>query len=234
MEKPYVICHMLSSIDGKVTGEFLQTEKALLGCDYYYEVNRNYHADAFACGRVTMEGSFTGGYYPDLAKYQNILIDREDYVANNNATYYAVAFDRLGRLGWQDAFIHDEDSGYDNAHIIEVLTEKVSNEYLAYLKELGISYIFAGENDIDIGFALEKLNRIFGIKRLLLEGGSIINGSFIKADLIDEISLVVVPITAQTNDKSLFNESKISNYYIEKFKVVNEYVTHIVYKKETL
>lgn len=44
--------------------------------------------------------------------------------------------------------------------------------------ENGVSYIFAGKNDIDIKLALNKLYSIFGIKKLLLEGGSVINGAF--------------------------------------------------------
>ena len=64
--RPHVICHMTTSIDGKVTGKFLETPQGLMASDEYYRVHRDFHADAFACGRITMEGSFTGGWYPDL------------------------------------------------------------------------------------------------------------------------------------------------------------------------
>jgi riboflavin biosynthesis pyrimidine reductase len=40
---------------------------------------------------------------------------------------------------------------------------------------------------------LEALGEAFGLKTLLLEGGARINGSFLKAGLIDEISLLVYP-----------------------------------------
>jgi riboflavin biosynthesis pyrimidine reductase len=33
----------------------------------------------------------------------------------------------------------------------------------------------------------------FGIRRLLLEGGGHINGAFLQADLVDEVSLLLVP-----------------------------------------
>ena len=59
--RPHVICHMTTSIDGKVTGKFLETPQGLMASDEYYRVHRDFHADAFACGRITMEGSFTGG-----------------------------------------------------------------------------------------------------------------------------------------------------------------------------
>lgn len=41
---------------------------------------------------------------------------------------------------------------------------------------------------------LQKLRKEFGIKRLLLEGGGKINGSFLAADLIDELSVLLVPV----------------------------------------
>lgn len=69
MNRPYIICHMTTSIDGKVTGKFLNTPECEKAVDLYYQLNRDYKADAFACGRVTMEHSFTGGWYPDLSEY---------------------------------------------------------------------------------------------------------------------------------------------------------------------
>jgi riboflavin biosynthesis pyrimidine reductase len=65
---------------------------------------------------------------------------------------------------------------------------------LAELRRDGISYIFAGRTEIDLALALEILADEFAIKRLLLEGGGGINGSFLSAGLIDEISLLVAPI----------------------------------------
>ncbi len=56
MNRPYIICHMVTSIDGKVTGNFLSQENS--GTDVYYQINRDCKADGYACGRVTMQGNF--------------------------------------------------------------------------------------------------------------------------------------------------------------------------------
>lgn len=213
MERPYVICHMLSSIDGKVTGEFLYDESVSKSTELYYELNRNYNADAFACGRVTMISSFADNQV-DLSKYDNKDVSYEDYIANNNFNYYAVSFDRTGKVMWLSDHIEDEDEGYNNAHIIEVLSTKASKAYLSYLQSIGVSYIFAGKEDISIEVALNKLYKYFGIKKLLLEGGSIINEAFINEDLVDEISLIVAPITAGNNSKPLFNEGNIKKFVL--------------------
>jgi riboflavin biosynthesis pyrimidine reductase len=74
-----------------------------------------------------------------------------------------------------------------------VLTEQVSDAHLAGLRQDQVSYIFGGERELDLGLALEILNRELGIERLLLEGGGGSNGTFLRAGLIDEISLAICP-----------------------------------------
>ena len=72
MNRPYIICHMVMSIDGKVTGDFLFLPECVGATEIYYRLNRELKADGFICGRVTMESSFTGGWYPDSTKYEPI------------------------------------------------------------------------------------------------------------------------------------------------------------------
>ena len=74
-----------------------------------------------------------------------------------------------------------------------MLTERVSDAHLAGLRRDGVSYIFAGEEELDLGLALEILNRELGLERLLLEGGGGSNGAFLRAGLIDEISVGDLP-----------------------------------------
>lgn len=220
MERPYIICHMTTSIDGKVTGKFLNTPECKKAVDLYYQLNRDYKADAYACGRVTMEGSFTGGWYPDLSEYVPAYSPM-DYLVDDIGSFFAVAFDPRGVLGWQSNTIIDDDPGYGGAQIIEVLTHQVSARYLTYLQSMDIPYIFAGDTEIDIEEALFKLKTYFGINKLLLEGGSILNGAFQRAGVIDELSLVVAPIVAEAEDKPLFMDSTLENYTLEDVRYQN-------------
>jgi len=52
-----------------------------------------------------------------------------------------------------------------------ILTERVSAAHLAGLRRDRVPYIFAGKQELDLGLALEILNRELGLERLLLEGG---------------------------------------------------------------
>lgn len=219
MNRPYIICHMVTSIDGKVTEDFLFCPECEAATEIYYEMNRAYKqngGNGFICGRITMEQSFTGGWYPDLSKYEpvkpdplpmNFWIDEEEM-----SGFYAIAFDPKGKLGWKSAFIEDSDPGYDKAQIIEVLTEQADERYLAYLQERGIPYLFAGKDEIDVALALKILQDHIGVHTLVLEGGSIINGHFLRANCVDEISFVQAPITADADAKPLFMNGTINNF----------------------
>ena len=207
---------MVTSIDGKVTGDFLSSTACEKACEIYYDINRNLKSNGFICGRVTMQSSFTGGYYPDLSAYEPK--EKRDFIPNNLSGFYAVAFDTTGKLGWKSNKIIDPDGdpGYDGAQMIEVLSENVDERYLGYLKDLEIPYIFAGEDKIDVELALFKLKNIVGIDTLLLEGGSIINGAFQCVNVIDELSLIVAPIVADKNDKPLFMDSAVQDFELVK------------------
>ena len=191
MDKPYVICHMVTSLDGKVTGDFLHKKEHSVLIEEYYRLHREYNANGFLCGRVTMESSFP---QPPVTPppYAGPSINREDYVAER-APFYAVAIDSHGKLWWQTHALVDDDPGYHGAHVVEVLTTSVSDVFLAHLRQKGVSYLFGGETELDLNLVLQKLKALFGIERLLLEGGGIVNGSFWQAGLVDEISLVVAP-----------------------------------------
>lgn len=236
MNRPYIICHMVTSIDGKVTGDFLFKPQCEKATQVYFELNRKMKCNGFICGRVTMEGSFTEGWYPDLRQYAPVHHDsnmKMDYIVDGLSGFYAVAFDTHGKLGWKSDRITDPDSdpGYDGAQIIEVLSEDVDERYLGYLESMEISYIFAGKESIDVELALFKLKTLFDCDTLLLEGGSILNGAFERAGTVDELSLVVAPIVADKESKPLFMNGGIMNFELTKVETKEDNLT-LNYKRK--
>lgn len=186
--KPYVICHMLVSVDGRIvtSGWNLSPE----GRKEYESTAATYGADAWMCGRITM-AAFAKGTARDVTSVAS-LPQKKDFVAPHQGSTYAVALDPHGKLHWQSNAI-------DGDRVIAVLTEQVSPEYLAFLQAQGVSYLFAGADTIDLSTALDKLASTFRIKMLLLEGGGKINGSLLQAGLIDELSLLIAPIADGNN-----------------------------------
>ena len=111
---------------------------------------------------------------------------REPWFARRDAVAYGVVLDAQGKIAWGRGDI-------DGDPIVIVLSEQVSDSHLAGLRRDGVSYLFAGKHQFDLALALEALNRELGIKRLEVNGGGITNGSFLRAGLIDEISLAIYP-----------------------------------------
>ena len=75
-----------------------------------------------------------------------------------------------------------------------ILSERVSDEYLGFLRERGVSYILAGKDEVDLSVALDRIGTDYGVRTLMLEGGGRINGGMLRAGLIDEVSLLIAPV----------------------------------------
>lgn len=197
MNRPYIICHMSASIDGKITGEYADSSFADGAYKDYENINRIYSPQAWVNGRITVDENFTFYKKPKLKKCTK-PIQYMDFVAKRDAENYIVAVDPNGKLGWEKNYV--EYAGRPKAFVIEVLTEKVSIDYLAFLREMQISYIFAGTDKIDCVLLVQKLKKLFHIDTLKVSGGGILNWSFAEAGLIDEISVVIAPVVDGNSD----------------------------------
>lgn len=208
MERPYIICHMLTSLDGKIIGDYLKEKRADSFTDKYEKIHGRYGCKAWICGRVTMEEHFTFGHQLELKQDNIPTIPRTDHVANKDAKGYAIAVDPSSKLGWTENSIQPWNENRSEDHIVEVLIEQVSDAYLAHLKKIGISYIFGGKDRLDFTVVVKKLKKVFAIDTLMLEGGGFLNGSFLNEGLIDELSLILVPIAdGASNSVTLFETS---------------------------
>ena len=181
-KRPYVICHMGPSVDGRIVTANWKVSPTLYR--EYERTAERFDANAWMIGRVSMEPYAGTATIPRRGARG---VSRADFVARRDARSYAIALDPSGKLTWSTSSI-------DGEHVISVLTQRVPDNYLAFLQDSGVSYIFGGKRELDLKRVLQKLRRTFGIKRLLLEGGGTINGSFLAANLIDELSLLVAPI----------------------------------------
>ena len=186
---------MTSSVDGRLlVDRWLRPgtakEHALVGSTYDRLAGR-LDADGWMVGRKTMQ-EFTKG---TARRFDTAIPSlRSPFAGNRNGRNVAVAIDLHGKLHYgQDNLLGD--------HIIAVLGENVPDEYLAELRHDGVSYLLtASESDRrmvsqedQLRSAMNVLAETFGIKTLLLQGGGITNGTFLKAGLIDEISLIIYP-----------------------------------------
>ena len=180
--KPYVICHMVASVDGRTLTSRWRPENAERR-RHFEPLHDRLGVDAWLVGRVTGQEYSKRDAYPPRADQR---YPREAWFARRDATAYGIVLDARGKIVWGRG-----DIGGDP--IVVVLTEEVGNAHLAGLREDGVSYVFAGRRALDLELALDILSRELGIKRLEVNGGGVTNGAFLRAGLIDEISLAIFP-----------------------------------------
>jgi riboflavin biosynthesis pyrimidine reductase len=173
---------MVSSVDGRILGSRWRPSSNR-DASLFERLHDQLAGDAWLVGRVTGKEFSKRESYPAHAARS---YPREHWIAKPGANAYGVVLDAEGKIAWGRS-----DIGGDP--IVVLLTEQVSDAHLEGLRSEGISYLFAGKQKLDLALALELLNRELGVKRLLLEGGGGSNGSFLRAGLVDEVSLAIQP-----------------------------------------
>jgi 2,5-diamino-6-(ribosylamino)-4(3H)-pyrimidinone 5'-phosphate reductase len=171
----------VSSIDGKIDGKALQR---IMRKGEYEALGAKLGGNAWICGRTTMQLHFADS--EPFVSATNVPAGPQPVYVARRASSYAIAVDTFGKLRWSSGDL-------DGDHLICVLSERVPSDYLAMLRENKISYVVSGKTSVDLVSAVEKLAEHFGIRTMLLEGGGHINGGFLQAGLVDEVSLLIVP-----------------------------------------
>ena len=185
--RPKIICHMVSSIDGRLlpdrwTSPAHGVDKDIIGTTYE-SVAKRLNADGWMIGRHSM-AYFAQGQAQEGGEASPL--PRSTFIADPEAKTVSVSIDRSGKLHYHTNIV-------EGNHVVAVLGEQVSDAYLHELRAAGVSYVFAGADGNDLPLAMDRIGQDFGVHSILLEGGGIINGAFLKAGLIDEISLLIYP-----------------------------------------
>src|SRR5436305_8338924 len=114
--KPYVICHMNASVDGRILGSrWRPAENRMAGL--FERLHERLGGGSWLIGRVTgSEYSRAESYSADAGR----TFPREPWIVRRNAVAYGIALDAHGRIAWGRS-----DIGGDP--IVAVLTEPVSD-----------------------------------------------------------------------------------------------------------
>jgi riboflavin biosynthesis pyrimidine reductase len=184
--KPHVICHMMSSLDGSLhPSRWTQSPDGTRAewSSAYEQIHQSLKGDAWLVGRVTMAEMSKAAAHPPTTFGK---VDRPYHLAARSASSYGIAIDPSCKLHFSKP-----DVGGDP--VVVVLGSDAPDQHLAELAADGVSYLVAPEAQPDLAGVLHFLKRELGIQRLLLEGGAAINGAFMAAGLVDELSLLIAP-----------------------------------------
>ncbi len=183
--RPYVICHMCTTVDGKIIGHRWGKLPGYKHESELFETTAaSFGIGAWLVGTTTME-EFDGRKTKLPRAPKNFV--RRDYIANPKAKRLAIGADAKGVLRFQENEV-------DGDHIVVLVTERVSNDYLAHLQSAGVSWLMCGKKEIGLHTALAKLAKVFKLRKLMLQGGGKFNGAMLKAGLVDELSHLTVPV----------------------------------------
>lgn len=189
MDRPYMICHILSALNGKIAGAFMETQAVQSTSEEYGRIRSAYQAEAWLYGTTTTK-EFTQ-YRKPVLKAVCADVPEGDHIAETDLKFYYVSLDTMGEIGWESGTF--QKTGRPDAHVIEILTEQTPPAYRAYLREKGVSYIIAGSNSLDCKVAAGKLKQLFNIETVLICGGGTVNWTFIQQGVVDELSLLLAP-----------------------------------------
>lgn len=194
--RPYIICHMMASLDGRIDCDM--TEQ-IDDTNHYYEALEELNCPSTLEGKNTLAKHYAEkGLWQSSRSYQEA--GRQVYKAVE-ADGYAIGVDTQGTLLWGD-----DTTEQFGKPLLMILSEWASQEYLDYLKSKHISYITIGREvidehvitpgfttttlGIDLPAAMEILHDKFGVERLAVVGGGHLNGSMLDLGLIDEVSMM--------------------------------------------
>lgn len=181
MNRPYIICHMMASLDGRI--DCSMTEK-IDHTNNYYDALEAIGTPSHLSGKITMKmHNAKEGVFKPVSKTS---VSKDSFKKMTDASAYTLSVDTKGELLWNSGIV-------ENLPLICIVSQQASIEYLQYLEGMGISWIAAGEQHIDLSKVMEILRCEFGVERMAVVGGGHINGAFLAAGLIDEVSMMFAP-----------------------------------------
>lgn len=192
--RPYIISHMMMSVDGRIDCPMV----AQISGEEYYTALDSFGTSSKLSGRVTaaLECSAVA---EELSADANASIKGESVHKAVESDEYTIVVDTHGRL-------HMQSGEADGCPLLVIMSEGVSEEHLEMLRRENVSWIAVGKGRIDLKRAVEILAEEFGVKKLIIVGGGNINGGFLEAGLVDEVSVMMAPgIDGRRGETAVFD-----------------------------
>ena len=163
----------MSSVDGRLldnrwTQPFGETDKTEL-LKVYAAIGRELNTDAWMFGKNTVCAVF-----PEKSNKGNTPFSRTAsvFMGERHSERMFIVSDPDGDILFTSSTLRGD-------NILVVLGRNVTEEYLAFLRGMRISYAVV-EDATDLHAGLEAANREFGIRSVSVQGGGILNGALLK------------------------------------------------------
>jgi 2,5-diamino-6-(ribosylamino)-4(3H)-pyrimidinone 5'-phosphate reductase len=224
--RPYLVVHTVASVDGRVSLGPGRTGFDDVGDERWQaiwasgvDLEQSVHdlVERFR-PQVLLEGS--GSFVKegdDLAPLPPLPLGHDDRDLLQDYLPDAVV-GRPGHRGWF-AVVDGrgrvragmtEFPGWEGWHTLHLVSPAAPHEYLAFLRDRGVPYLVTGGERVDLAAVMAKLSTLLGIERVVCTAGSRLNGALLRAGLVDELSLVLLPaLIGGENTPHLFRSPEL-------------------------
>lgn len=109
-----------------------------------------------------------------------------DHVPGTTDCRWFVVVDSRGRIRWTI-------TGEGSTRLLVLVSRTTPLAYLAYLRREEIPYLVTGQERVDLRLALQRLKSRLGVQWVVSQAGGGLNGALLRAGLVDEVHLVLLP-----------------------------------------
>lgn len=177
----------MSSVDGRLlnnrwTEPFDGTPAPAL-LQVYAAIGRELDTDAWMFGKNTLRAAF-----PEKFKTDDRAVAPDTpavFVGERRSERMFIVADPESDIRFTAPTLRGD-------NILVIAGRNATEEYLAHLREMRISYVIVGDA-LNLREGLEAVGREFGIRSVSVQGGGILNGALLADGLVDELSLVIYP-----------------------------------------
>jgi 2,5-diamino-6-(ribosylamino)-4(3H)-pyrimidinone 5'-phosphate reductase len=221
---PLVILYNAVSLDGRITGFNADVE-------LYYDLASKWNVDAVLMGSNTVLTGFGVKSGETLPESEDAFQPRGRDPKDERPLL--VVPDSTGQIRiWGELlkmpYIKD---------VLVLCSRSTPREYLEFLDERYIDYLVVGYQHVDLENALEELNTKFGVKKVRVDSGGILNGVLLREGLVDEVHLLIHPeLVGGTTLNSIFEESNLDGeetpikLSLEGMEKINDDIIYLRYR----
>lgn len=195
MTLPYVVIHNAVSIDSRL-------DLANVDVELYYQLISHWNED------LTLAGSRTILMAPDeIPPEDDSAFEPPVKDPADRRPLLAVVDSRGAVRVWH----YLRKQPYWRS-MMALCSKSTPKEYLDYLEKRHIDYIIAGDDRVDLRAALEELHQSYGVRRIRVDSGGMLNGILLREGLVDEVSLLVHPqLVGGTSPRSFFRAPDLTS-----------------------